>query len=277
MSLRSVSGDGSADSLEVWPRSRIDTSVPHSARVWNFLLGGKDNYDVDREAAEAFADVFPNVWTTARECRHFVCRSVRFLAGEAGIRQFLDIGAGLPAPDNVHEIAQRVAPGARIVYVDNDAMVLAHARALLTGTPEGSTGYVDGDLRDPEAIVTEAAKTLDLGRPVAVYLANVLGQLASTEEMHAVVRRLMAAMPAGSYLVIADGVSSPAFAKAQDGYNASGAAPYHLRTPAEIAGFFTGLELVEPGVVSVPLWRPEVAPLQEPSPVDAVGGVGRKR
>jgi hypothetical protein len=212
-----------------------------------------------------------------------VCRSVRFLA-ESGVRQFLDIGAGLPAPDNVHEIAQRVAPDARIVYVDNDPVVLAHAHALFTSTPEGATRCVDGDLCDPDSIMAEAASTLDLHRPVAVYLANVLGQIASTEELHRVVRRLMAAMPTGSYLVIAVGVSSsPAFAKAQNGYNKTGAAPYHLRTPAEIASFFDGLELVDPGVVSCPLWRPDTpsleAPfplLKAPSPVDAVGGVGRK-
>ncbi len=155
----------------------IDTSVPHSARIWNYWLGGKDNYAVDREAGDQFSAIFSQIVDIARADRDFLGRVIRFLAAEAGVRQFLDVGTGLPTADNTHEVAQRVAPGSRVVYVDNDPLVLAHARALLTSSSEGTTNYVDADMRDPGNVLEEAAKWLDLTQPVALTLMGVLGHV----------------------------------------------------------------------------------------------------
>jgi O-methyltransferase involved in polyketide biosynthesis len=257
---------------------KIDTSVPHSARIWNYWLGGKDNFPVDREAGDQYRAVFPGVIEVAQASRQFLTRTVRYLAGEAGIRQFLDIGTGLPTAENTHEIAQRIAPESRIVYVDNDPLVLVHARALLEGTPEGATTYVDADLRDPGTILAAAAKTLDFSQPIALILSGILGHIDDTDEARSIVARLMEALPSGSYLSINDGtkvVAGAGFEEAQQGYNESGAIPYHLRTPEEIVSFFEGLELVEPGVVSCPHWRPDPG-AEVPPAVDAFGGVGRK-
>ncbi|WP_370318590.1 SAM-dependent methyltransferase [Actinoplanes sp. ATCC 53533] len=257
--------------------AKIDTSVPHSARIWNYWLGGKDNYPVDRAAGDQFRATFPGVDEVARASRQFLVRSIGYLAGEAGVRQFLDVGTGLPTADNTHEVAQRVAPEARIVYVDNDPLVLIHARALLTGNPAGATDYIDADLHDPGRILREAARTLDLTEPVALVLSGVLGHVADTGEARGIIGRLMEPLPSGSYLSLNDGtsvVAGPEADKALDEYADTGAVPYRNRTPAEIAGFFAGLELVDPGVVSVPHWRPE--PGAEPRDVDAFGGVGRK-
>jgi len=256
----------------------IDTRVPHSARIWNYWLGGKDNYAVDRAAGEEYARAFPGIVDVARASRQFLTRTIRYLAGEAGIRQFLDVGTGLPTAENTHEVAQRAAPESRIVYVDNDPLVLAHARALLTSTPEGATAYIDADLREPDKILAEAAKTLDFTKPTALILSGVLGHVTSIDEARSIRRLLMDALPSGSYLSLNDGtsvVAGEAFEGAQEDYNESGALPYVLRTPEEIASFFDGLELVEPGVVSCPRWRPEATP-SGPSDVDAFGGVGRK-
>jgi O-methyltransferase involved in polyketide biosynthesis len=258
----------------------IDTSVPHSARIWNYWLGGKDNYAVDRAAGEEYAKVFPGILDVARASRSFLTRTIRYLAGEAGIRQFLDVGTGLPTADNTHQVAQRVAPEARIVYVDNDPLVLAHARALLTSTAEGATAYIHADLRDTDKIMAEAAKTLDLTRPVALILSGILGHVTDTDEARSIVRGLMDALPSGSYLSLNDGTSVIApeeYAEAQEDYNQSGAIPYVLRTPEEIASYFDGLELVDPGVVSCPLWRPDPTSPSPPAEVDAFGGVGKKR
>jgi O-methyltransferase involved in polyketide biosynthesis len=256
----------------------IDTTVPHSARIWNYWLGGKDNYAVDRVAGDEYLKVFPAIADVARAQRAFLARSIRYLAGEAGIRQFLDVGTGLPTADNTHEVAQRVAPQARILYVDNDPLVLAHARALLTSTPEGATAYISADLDDIDTIMAEAAKTLDLAKPVALILHGVLGHVTDNGEAHSIVRSLVDALPSGSYLNLADGTkdSSGGFEQAQEGYNESGAVPYVLRTPPEIASFFDGLELVEPGVVSCPRWRPDATPDGPSADVDVYGGVGRK-
>ncbi len=256
----------------------IDTSVPHSARIWNYWLGGRDNYEVDRIAGDHYTSVFPGVVDVARASRGFLLRSVRYLAAEVGIRQFLDIGTGLPAAENVHEAAQVVAPESRIVYVDNDALVVAHARALLTSNPPGVTDFVRADLHDPEAILRGAARTLDLSRPVALVLSGVLGHVAAYEEARSIVDRLLAALPAGSHLTLNDGtdVFRREFSIAQRAYNATGAAPYHLRSPAEISGFFSGLRLVEPGVVSCPCWRPSAGEPDEAEQLDVFGGVGRK-
>jgi hypothetical protein len=258
----------------------IDTSVPHSARIWNYWLGGTDNYPVDRAAGDEYVAVFPGILDVARAQRGFLSRSVAWLAGPAGIRQFLDVGSGLPAADNTHQVAQRVAPGARIVYVDNDPLVLAQARALLTSTPEGASAYLEASLTDAGQIMAGAAATLDLTRPVALILNGVLGHVADTGAARSIVRSLLGPLPSGSYLDLADGTrytSAEAFEEAQEGYNETGAVPYALRTPAEIASFFEGLELVEPGVVSCPRWRPDPAPGGPPAELDVFGGVGRKR
>jgi O-methyltransferase involved in polyketide biosynthesis len=253
----------------------IDASVPHSARIWNYWLGGKDNYPVDREAGDQFKAVFPEIVEVARSSREFLTRAVRWLAGEAGVRQFLDIGTGLPTAENTHEVAQRVAPDARIVYVDNDPVVLAHARALLTSSPEGATGYLDADLRDPERILQLSADTLDLDQPVALMLLGVLGHIGDDDQARSIVRRLLAGLASGSYLVLCDGTdTSQAGVAAQQDYDQSGAIPYRLRSPDQIAAFFEGLELVEPGVVSCTHWRPDGD--GPPRDTDAYGGVGRK-
>jgi SAM-dependent methyltransferase len=259
----------------------IDTTVPHSARIWNYLLGGKDNYAVDREAADAFTAIYPQIAVNAREARAFLRRVVRFLAGEAGIRQFLDIGTGLPTADNTHEVAQGVAPECRIVYVDNDPLVLAHARALLVGTPEGKTTYLDADIRDVDRVVEGAAEILDLTQPVAVLMLGVLGHIAEVDEARALVAQILRHVPSGSYLAICDGTATEAKLKAQDQYAETGGSIYRNRRPEEIASYFDGLEWVEPGFVSVPLWRPDrptgvpTLPASQP-PIDEYGGVARK-
>lgn len=261
------------------PLPKIDTTVPHSARIWNYWLGGRDNYPVDRVAGDQFCEVFPGIVDIARVSRLFLTRAVRYLAGEAGIRQFLDIGTGLPTVDNTHEVAQRAAPDSRIVYVDNDPLVLAHARALLTSTPEGATDYIDSDARDPDTILEGVAKTLDLTKPVALMLLNILGHVADHDEARSIAKRLMDALPSGSYLVVADGtnvVRGPEFEEAIAYWNAASPAPYYLRHPDQLARYFDGLELLEPGVVSCPAWRPESVDLGARSEIDEFGAVGRK-
>lgn len=254
----------------------IDTRVPQSARIWNFWLGGGDNYRVDRLAGEAYLRLSPGIVDIARASRWFLVRTIRHLAAEAGIRQFLDVGTGLPTAQNTHEVAQAVHPTARVVYVDNDAMVLAHARALLVSRPGGACDYVSADLHEPDAVLAGAAGTLDFDEPVGLILSGIVGHVEDYDEARAIVARLVGALPAGSHLVLSDGtaVVHRDIKRAQDAYNRSGAVPYILRTPEEIEGFFTGLELVEPGVVSCPQWRPEGE--GEPDPVDLFGGVGRK-
>ncbi|SNQ49416.1 S-adenosyl methyltransferase [Frankia canadensis] len=254
--------------------STIDTSVPHSARVWNYWLGGKDNYPTDRAAGDQVYEIFPAIVEVARASRAFLTRAVSFLVTEAGVRHFLDVGTGLPTADNTHEVAQRLAPDSRVVYVDNDPMVLAHARALLASSPEGATAYLDADVRHPEAIIEAAARTLDLTAPVALMLLGIMGHVAEFDDAISLVRRLVDALPSGSYLVLNDGTSSPARDEALDRYSDSGADAYHSRTPEQIAAFFAGLDLVEPGVVSTPLWRP--GPAATPLPLDVHCGVAKK-
>ncbi|HEX2316003.1 MAG TPA: SAM-dependent methyltransferase [Thermomonospora sp.] len=255
----------------------IDTTVPQSARIWNYWLGGKDNYPVDQQAGDAYAKVYPAIVDMARATRYFLARGVRYLAGEVGIRQFLDIGTGLPTVDNTHEVAQRVAPESRIVYVDNDPLVLAHARALLNSTPEGKTDYIDADLREPEKILAAASATLDFDKPVALMLMGILGHLQDFDEAVTVVRRLIDGLPSGSYFMHYDSTATDdSFLEAQQGYDDTGAIPYVLRTPQELARLYEGLELVEPGLVSCSLWRPDPSPFGPPEPVDAYCGVARK-
>ena len=255
----------------------IDTTVPHSARIWNYWLGGKDNFAVDRAAGDAWLATFPGMRDVARASRSFLTRSIAYLADDAGIRQFLDVGTGLPTADNTHQVAQRIAPETRIVYVDNDPLVLAHARALLTSTPQGATAYIHADLRDPEKILAEAADTLDFSKPIALILSGVLGHVVDIDQARSIVRDLLAGLPSGSYLSLNDGTSvigREQLDQATQDYNDSGAVPYVQRTPEEIASFFEGLELVEPGVVSCPRWRTEGS--DDVAEIDACGGVGRK-
>jgi hypothetical protein len=269
-----VADDSPAPASEHPPE--IDTSVAHSARVWNYWLGGKDNFAADREIGDMVRKIFPGIVDAARHSRAFLGRAVRFLAGEAGIRQFLDIGTGLPTVDNTHEIAQRIAPDSRIVYVDNDPMVLVHARALLTSTPQGATTYVEANLHDPAGIIREAGRTLDPHQPLAVMLLGIMGHIADDDQVRSIVDRLMDAVPSGSYLALSDGTNtSEAVVESHRQYNESGAVPYHLRSPEQIASFFHGLELVEPGVVPFTLWRPD-PDAGPPAEVDGYCGVGRK-
>ena len=257
----------------------IDTTVAHSPRIWNYWLGGKDNYPVDREVGDQFVQIFPQIVDIARASRAFLTRSVEYLAGDAGIEQFLDIGTGLPTVNNTHQVAQRVNPRARVVYVDNDPTVLAHARALLLGSTEGFTTYIDADLHRPDEILDEAARSLDLDRPVALMLMNILGHVADADEARAIVARLVEALPPGSHLAVADGtnvIDGAAFDAAIAIWNQAGSLPYHLRRPEQIAEFFTGLELIEPGVVSCPLWRPGPSDVGTIVPVDEFCAVGRK-
>jgi hypothetical protein len=236
----------------------IDVSVPQSARIWNYWLGGKDNFAVDRAVGEQVREMFPGIALVAQVQREFLVRAVSYMAGPARIRQFLDIGTGLPSADNTHQVAQRAAPASRVVYVDNDPIVLVHARALLTSDPQGVTAYVEADLRDPARILTAAARTLDFTQPVALMLLGILGHISSDEEAASVAKVLLGGLAPGSYLVIADGVNTDrAGNEAQDRYNQQSPVPYHLRSPAQLAAFFDGLRLVEPGVVSCSQWRPD--------------------
>jgi hypothetical protein len=255
----------------------IDTSVPHSARIWNYWLGGKDNYEVDRAAGDQFSAIYPAIVDIARADRAFLGRVVRFLAGEAAVRQFLDVGTGLPTANNTHEVAQGVAPESRIVYVDNDPLVLVHARALLTSSPEGITHYLDVNMGDPEMVLREAAMWLDLTQPVALTLMGVLGHVTDYAEARSIVAGLIDGLPAGSYLAINDSINtSEALEEALRVYEASGAVPYRTRSLEEFTGYFDGLELVEPGVVLVADWRPDLGVIRGPE-IPQVGAVGRKR
>jgi O-methyltransferase involved in polyketide biosynthesis len=259
--------------------ARIDTTRPHQARVWNLWLGGKDYYPVDQELADKLRDVYPGMEDIARHARAFLGRAVRYLAENEGISQFLDIGTGLPTVDHTHEVAQRVNPASRIVYVDNDPLVLVHARALLSSDPRGACDYIEADVRDPDTILGFAAETLDLTRPTALMLLGVMGTVYADDQAQALVERLMAALPAGSYLVFEDGtntVKPDAAADAERLRDQGEVYSYRLRTPEEITRFFDGLELVEPGVVSVSRWRVEADVFGVPDEVDAFGGVARK-
>jgi O-methyltransferase involved in polyketide biosynthesis len=256
--------------------SKLDTTVAHSARLWNYLLGGKDNFAVDREAADQVLTYMPELVQSARFNREFLGRAVRFLTGEAGIRQFLDIGTGLPTANNTHEVAQATAPESRIVYVDNDPMVLVHARALLTSTPQGATDYIDADLRNPDRILDDAGMTLDFDQPIAIMLLGILNFVVDDDQAQAIVRRLVSAVPSGSYLAISHPtmeVNPEAVDRAMQMWNSSGAAPITARSPQGIATFFEGLELLEPGIVTCSQWRPEG---NDTTPCSEYAGVGRK-
>jgi S-adenosyl methyltransferase len=267
--------DNSSAASQVPPE--LNTGVPQTARIWNYWLGGKDNFPVDRAVGDQILEAFPAIVENARASRAFLARAVEYLAGEVGIRQFLDIGTGLPTANNTHQVAQAVAPECRIVYVDNDPIVLVHARALLTSSPEGATNYIDADLRDPDKILKEAARTLDLTQPVAIMLMGILGHIADDNEAQSIVKRLLGGVPTGSYLTMNDGTdTSEEVVEAARIWNQSASPTYHLRSPDRIARFFDGLELVEPGVVSPPRWHPEPGTSGLPAEIDSACGVARK-
>ena len=256
----------------------LDTSVAHPARVYDYWLGGKDNFAADREAAERVLAVAPGLRFRVRANRAFLGRVTRFLAADAGVRQFLDIGTGIPTEDNTHEVAQRAAPDARVVYVDNDPVVLLHAQALLRSSPEGATEYVQADLRDPGLILERAAGLLDFGQPVAVMLIAVLHLIQDSEDPWGIVARLMDAVPPGSYLAISHPAIDVHHAQPtiQKVYNENVATPQTLRPRDEVARFFTGLDLVEPGLVQVHQWRPDPDDFAPEGVFSNHGAVGRK-
>jgi hypothetical protein len=276
--------DNGLTEADRWPE--IDTSVAHVARVYDYLLGGKANFAIDRQAAEWAADTWPGGLAGARADvrahRALLGRVVRYLAEEAGIRQFLDLGTGIPKEDNIHEVAQRAAPEARIVYVDYDPIVLAHAHRLLTSSPEGACAYIYGDLRDPEAILRKAADTLDFGQPAATLLFGILHFFADTERPHAVVAGLAEGLASGSYLAIshlASDVHGEELSETFDRLNSRMSESVMPRTQAEVARFFVDMDLVDPGVVQLPLWRPDLGEeaAEQSRPLPIWCAVGRKR
>ncbi|WP_026122313.1 SAM-dependent methyltransferase [Nocardiopsis halotolerans] len=255
----------------------IDTTVAHSARVWNYWLGGKDNYPADREVGDYVLQAYPEMVTAARADRDFLIRAVTHLAREEGIRQFLDVGTGLPTHNNTHEVAQAVAPDARVVYVDNDPLVLAHARALLVGEKAGDVRYIDANLHEPEKVLADAAPHLDFDKPIGLTILGTMGHTPDNDQAYATVRAYVDALPPGSFLAMCDGTNtSEPMVEASRRWNETAPLPYHLRTPEEIAGFFDGLELLEPGVVSAPFWRPTETEVGTIVEADQYCGVARK-
>jgi hypothetical protein len=260
--------------------SRLDTSTPHPARMYDYLLGGKDNFGADRELAEKYLSVYPHGRTAALENRAFMRRVVIWLTRDIGIRQYLDIGTGIPTSPNVHEIAQGIVPRSRVVYVDNDPLVLVHARALLVGSPEGVTDYIDADVRDPDRILAEASRILDFTQPVALMLVSLLHFLTDAEDPYAIVARLVSALPSGSHLVISHGTYEtlePEEVARFKALNAASPVPFRPRTRVEVGHFFDGLDLAEPGIVPVAAWRDEGRDTSRP-PADQVpyyGAVAR--
>ncbi len=242
-------------------RPAFDTSVAHQARMYDYWLGGKDNFAADRKAAEEAVAAYPGMVHLARANRAFLARLVRYLAADCGIRQFLDIGTGIPTAGNTHEIAQEVAPDCRVVYVDYDPVVLSHARALLTSAPQGATDYIDADLRDTGTILREAARTLDLAKPVAVTMLAILHAIGDVDRPYELVARVMKAMPSGSYLGIshiAADLEREKLDESRDRVNRISHQQYTHRNHAEVLRFFDGLEMVEPGLVELRHWRPAI-------------------
>lgn len=257
----------------------LDTSVAHNARVWNYWLGGKDNYRADREVGDHVFGLFPGIVQVARADREFLGRAVRYLAGTAGIRQFLDIGTGLPTAENTHEVAQGIAPDSRVVYVDNDPLVLVHARALLTSRQEGMTEYLDADVHHPDAILRSAAGTLDITRPVAIMMLGILNFVLDTDEANEIVQRLLGSVASGSHLVLTHPtleLGGEANAEAMRFWNANATPPITTRGREEIEGLLRGWELLEPGIVSCTRWRPAVGLIERITEVPQFGAVARK-
>jgi hypothetical protein len=264
--------DGKDEALQ----TTLNTSVPHSARVWNYWLKGKDNFAADRALGDQIKAVFPDIEGIARESRRFITRAVTYLVREAGVSQFLDVGTGLPTADNTHEVAQRLDPEARVVYVDNDPLVLVHARALLTTSPDGVTEYIEADVRSPDSILDAARRVLDFSQPIALMLIGIMGNVENHDEARAIVRHLVDALPSGSYLVVNDGtnVVDPEARNRATQMSIEAGTPYISRHPDEIAAYFDGLEQVSPGIVSTPRWRPDGD--DEPAEVDVFCGMARK-
>ncbi|WP_378740425.1 SAM-dependent methyltransferase [Nocardia brasiliensis] len=256
----------------------IRTDIPHSARIWNYWMGGKDNYEIDQIAGDAGKEIDPDISTMAVQSRQFLIRAVRFLAGEVGIKQFLDVGTGLPTMQNTHEVAQSIVPSAKIVYVDNDPLVLAHARALLNSTTnEGVTTYVDSDFNNPEQIIADARNVLNFDEPIAVMFMGVLGHAETYDDLRRIVSTVLDAVPSGSYLVMWDGTDdSDAYVRLCAEYAKTGGAPYTPRPQAEIRAVFDGLEMVEPGFVPITQWRVPESEVGDTRPISAYGAVARK-
>ena len=262
---------------EEQPKVDVDTGVAHIARVYNYWLGGKDNFAADREAAELVISSYPTILASVRAQRDFLGRAVEYLVAQAGIRQFLDIGTGLPTASNTHEVAQLVAPESRVVYVDNDPIVLAHARALLASDPQGSTAYLDADLRNTAEILAEAAETLDFSQPIAVMLIGVLHCIPDADDPAGLLGRLLDAVPPGSYLAIAHPASdihASQIGAATKRLNQVMADPVTMRSHDQVARFLDGLDLVEPGLVQVHRWRAD--PADPDSELANYGAVARK-
>jgi hypothetical protein len=258
--------------------SRFDVGVAHPARRYNYWLGGKDNFAADRASGDAIAATFPTIRDSVRENRKFLRRTVEFLAGEAGIDQFLDVGTGLPTADNTHQVAQRITPHARIVYVDNDPIVLAHARALLTSSPEGATAYIDADLRDPAKILAAPPlrATLDFDRPIALVLLAVLHFVHDDQDPYGVVGHLVDALPPGSYLVMSHATYDLVDPAKVEVLEKQSGGQWRSRTRAEFGRFFDGLALVDPGVVPIGDWRPDPDTTPpDPAQIVTYGAVGR--
>jgi O-methyltransferase involved in polyketide biosynthesis len=256
----------------------LDTSVAHIARVYDYWLGGKDNFAADRYAGEQTKAAYPAIGQAVRARRAFLGRAVRYLVAEAGIRQFLDIGTGLPSANNVHQVAQSLVPECRIVYVDNDPLVISHARALLKSNAEGAVAYIDADLRDTSTILTEAADTLDFARPTAVMLLGVLQFIPDEEDPYGITDELVRATAPGSFVTIAHparDLEADAMAEFVRRYNELAIEKARFRTHAEVSRFFHGLDLVEPGVVKQPQWRPD-SEFEAKYPTAAWAGMARK-
>ena len=261
------------------PIPKVDATRPHPARVYDYWLGGKDNFAVDREVAKQVIDAFPGIIPGVRAQRAFLGRAVRHLVNDRGVRQFLDIGTGLPAAGNTHEVAQQAAPESRVVYVDNDPMVLAHARALLISTRAGACSYVDADLRDVDTILYEAEGVLDFRQPVGIVLLGVMQFIDDREDPHGILARLLSAVPPGSYLVLgqpASDIFSERMAEAQSRFRRQVGGANVLRSHEQVSSFFRGLELIEPGVVQLPQWQPDPGSELPAEPVPFWCGAGRK-
>ena len=260
-------------------KASFDVTVPNVARIYDYFLGGKDNFAADRAAGDQAIAAFPAIPLSARSNRAYLARVVRFLAGEAGIRQFLDVGTGIPTVNHTHQVAQSAAPECRVVYVDNDPVVLSHARALLASHPAGATDYLDADLRDPQKILDGAARLLDFRRPVAVMLMAILQHIDDEHDPYAIVATLMDAVPPGSYLAVshpASDINAEEMAKMADVLNHMMAEKVTFRDRAAVSKFFDGLDLAEPGLVQASKWRP-ASELEAASPAALWAGVARKK
>ena len=279
-----ITGEGFPAVTDDWLRStsrpvrlaQIDTTVPNVARVWNYLIGGRDNFDADRRAAQQLVAAAPVMADVAPASRAFLRRVVRYLAGEAGIRQFLDIGTGIPTAGNTHEVAQSIAPECRIVYVDNDPVVLTHARALLRSSPEGVTSYINADARQPGKIIASAQDALDFDQPVAIVMIDILNFIEGTREAGEIIGTLLDAVPSGSYLALMQPARDENLLIAQRRWNQLSPVRVWLRDRDEVAGWLNGLDLVRPGIVDVNEWRPADGDPRYPDGMPLYGVVARK-